>query len=224
MTKKIAVIDPYMVTPSLSCFNHLVNLVGSPIHYHLPQVTGHKTLEEYPADGYIVLGSASHIFQNLSWHQPLADFLMAQLQKNIPVLGICFGHQLLCHAFGSELGFYRPDEFKLSGVRDVTITKDVMGLKAGEKLTLTVAHRQIVTKLAPCLEEVGRDDQLALSFDLVRHRELPFLGVQPHPEAIPNYCNTERPANADEHVSNSRRDGNKLITSFLKHHRLMAPA
>jgi len=222
MMKKIAVIDPYMVTPSLSCFNHLVDLLGLPLHYHLPQVTGHKTLEDFPADGYIVLGSASHVFQNLSWHRPLAEFLMAKLQKKIPVLGICFGHQLLCHAYGAELGFYRPDEFKLTGVRTVEVTKSAMGLQAGDKYLLSVSHRQVVTKLSPVLEELGRDNELSLSFDLVRHRELPFLGVQPHPEAIPLYCNVERPANADAMVKQARQDGNKLITTFLRHHSLVS--
>lgn len=221
MTQKIAVIDPYMVSPSLSCFNHLVDLIGAPISYHLPQVLGPKTLHDHPANAYIVLGSASHVFQNLGWHAPLADFLLEKLKQNVPVLGICFGHQLMCHKFGSELGFYRPDEFKLTGARTVTLIQDAWGLKAQERLTLSVSHRQIVTKLGQGLEEVGRDDDLKLSNDLVRHRDYPFMGVQPHPEATPTYLESERTAQTDELVKRARRDGDRLILAFLRHYRVI---
>ena len=46
MTTQIAIIDPFMITPAIQCFNGLVKLLGVPATYHQPSVNGLKSLEE----------------------------------------------------------------------------------------------------------------------------------------------------------------------------------
>ncbi len=208
MTKKIAVVDPYMVTPALSAYNRMVDLLGVPLHYHQPRVAP-GTLETARADAYLVLGSASHVTEALEWHSPLADFLLAELRRGKPVLGICFGHQLICHALGGEVRFLHADERKLTGARTVELTRELAGLPSGERLSLAVRHRQAVVKLPEELVEVGRGVDPALPHDLVAHREWPFLGCQPHPE--------EFPAEGVLPV-----DGDRLIKGFFRSHGVVA--
>lgn len=215
--KKIAVIDPFVVSPALPCFNRLVEHLPAKLQYHQPQLSGVTTLEAQPADAYIVLGSASHVFQNLPWHQPLAKFLLSQLEKRRPVLGICFGHQLLCHAFGAEVGFYKPDEEKLSGPRKVLLTQPVFGLSKGDSFTLAVSHRQVVKSLPDCLEEIGR----GLKFDLVRHKKWPFMGTQPHAEASVDFCQSSSLMSDATNIRVVQSDGMRLIKAFFIHHQII---
>lgn len=215
--KKIAVIDPFMVNPALSCFNRLVENLPARLFYHHPQ-QNLTTLENHPADAYIVLGSASHVYQELPWHGPLGDFLLNALHNNKPVLGICFGHQLLCHRFGGKVDYYISEDVKLTGTRPVTLKQDVFGLKAGTTLTLPIKHKQVVKQLPAELEEIGH----GLPFDLVKHKTLPFLGTQPHPEASVEFCATESSALSSSEVQSAQADGLALIRAFFTHHGILA--
>lgn len=205
MTQKLAIIDPFVESPALMAANRLVDTLGLNCQYHQPSFDGITTLEAARADGYIVLGSASHVFQNLPWHKPLADFLLACLQEGKPVFGICFGHQLIAHAFGSKISFVHPDETKITGVRQIALKQDAYGFKSGDRLTLKVRHRQAITELSPVLEEIGMGIDPVLPFDFIRHKTLPFFGVQAHPE---EWIETE---------PLSRTDGERLIKAFFRH-------
>ncbi len=214
--KKIAVIDPFVVKPSLSCFNRLVQELPAKLHYHHPQ-ENLSTLEQYPADAYIVLGSSSHVSQELPWHAPLSDFLLRMLREHKPVLGICFGHQLMCHRLGGKVDYYISEDVKLTGVRAVTIKQDVFGLKAGTVLSLPIRHKQVVKQLPPELEEIGE----GLPYDIIRHRTLPFLGTQPHPEASAEFCTNEPAVLTPAQVETAQRDGMNLIKAFFRHHKIL---
>jgi len=58
--------------------------------------------------GAIVTGSAAMVTERLDWSERCADWLRAAAQAGLPLLGICYGHQLLAHALGGEVG-YNPN-------------------------------------------------------------------------------------------------------------------
>lgn len=213
MTIQIAVIDPFVKTPAIHCFNSLSSLLKVPLTYHMPSTMGLASLKEASSktDAYIVLGSASHVHENLPWHKPLADFLIEELHKKRPVLGCCFGHQLLCHAFGSEVSYYYPGEEKLSGHRKVVITKDFWNFHEGELFDLGVTHKQVVKTLGPDLITVG----VGLPNDVVIHKSLPFLGIQAHPEASDYFCQEDIKNLTPMEKEIAQRDGHRFIKGFL---------
>jgi len=219
MTIQIAIVDPFVRLPAINCFNSLVNLLDLKATYHVPGALGVQSLvKEAPLTrAYIVLGSASHVHENLPWHRPLAEFLVSELKNNKPVLGCCFGHQLLCHAFGAEVLFHSSDEAKQTGLRQVTITEDSWNFKKDETFWLGVTHRQVVKNLPPALREIGR----GLENDLVIHKTLPFLGTQAHPEASDHFCMSDIANLNEAQVSAIRGGGSALIQRFFKHFKLI---
>ncbi len=219
MRKQIAIIDPFVKSPAIFCFNRLINLLELKASYHPPSLFGIETLlkEKDHTIAYVVLGSASHIHEKLPWHSLLADFLVNELKKNKPVIGFCFGHQLMCHAFGADVEYYESEEVKLSGKRKISIAMDQWNFKKGEEFNLAVTHRQVVRNLPPSLIELGK----GLQNDIVIHQSLPFLGTQAHPEASSHFCQNDIQNLNFEEEKLIQADGERLIKRFFEYFQLV---
>lgn len=105
----------------------------------------------------------------------------------LPILGVCLGHQALGQAFGAQVVRAREVMHgKTSPVRH----RDV-GVFTGlaQPLTVTRYHSLIVesASLADCFEITAWTEDSAGKMDEImgiRHRSLPLQGVQFHPESI----------------------------------------
>ena len=107
--------------------------------------------------------------------------------KDIPVLGICLGHQSIGQAFGGEV--VRAREVMHGKTSPIFHNAKDVFKDVSKPFTATRYHSLIVDKasLPDCLEvtawtqfEDGSQDEI-MGF---RHRELPIHGIQFHPESI----------------------------------------
>jgi len=54
-------------------------------------------------DGWIVTGSRFGVYDDMPWMRDLKAFLRRAVEEGSPVVGICFGHQILAEAFGARV-------------------------------------------------------------------------------------------------------------------------
>lgn len=126
----------------------------------------------------IVLSPGPGVPQDAGILEPL----ISSAAGNIPLLGVCLGHQAICTAFGGKLTHFAPPMHgKLSRIQHLN-TGLFEGLE--QDFIVTRYHSLIADEqtLPSCLEVTARtDDQKIMA---VQHRQFPVFGVQFHPESI----------------------------------------
>ena len=101
----------------------------------------------------------------------------------IPILGICLGHQAIAEAFGGYVG-HAPKLMhgKASEVTIDTASPIFNGLPS--KISAARYHSLIAREenLPNCLQVIARADQNEIM--AVKHKEFPVYGLQFHPESV----------------------------------------
>ncbi len=59
------------------------------------------------ADGWLITGSRYGVYEAHDWIKPLEEFIRKAQQENVPMVGICFGHQIMAQALGGAVEKYK---------------------------------------------------------------------------------------------------------------------
>lgn len=54
-------------------------------------------------DGWLVTGSRHGAYEAHDWIPPLEDFIRSAYSNDVPIVGICFGHQVIAQALGGSV-------------------------------------------------------------------------------------------------------------------------
>jgi GMP synthase (glutamine-hydrolysing) len=131
--------------------------------------------------GVVVTGSHNSVTDRAPWSQRTAAWLPEIVNREIPVLGICYGHQLLAHALGGQVADNPAGrEF---GTVAVSLTDDAADDPLFRGLTTPtpfhVSHSQTVLKLPPGARLLAASERDSHQAFAVGNRA---WGVQFHPE------------------------------------------
>lgn len=108
--------------------------------------------------------------------------VVKELYQEIPILGICLGHQCIGEAFGGTVTYAKT----LFHGKQSKITHDGTGIFYGISSPVKVAryHSLAVqeSNLPECLQILARTEDGEIM--AIRHKEYPVIGLQFHPESI----------------------------------------
>jgi anthranilate synthase component 2 len=106
--------------------------------------------------------------------------IVKRLGPRVPTLGVCLGHQAIVAAFGGEVGQAQ----RLVHGKSSQISHDRRGLFEGlpDPLEGGRYHSLAATRVPDELEVCATTEDGEVM--AVRHRELPVVGIQFHPESV----------------------------------------
>lgn len=121
------------------------------------------------ADGWLITGSRHGVYEDHAWIPPLEELIRGAVAADRPVVGVCFGHQIIAQALGGHVEKFKggwaigPQDYELNG----------------ETVTVNAWHQDQVITPPEGAETVG-------SNAFCQHAALLYPGkaysVQPHPE------------------------------------------
>jgi GMP synthase (glutamine-hydrolysing) len=128
------------------------------------------------------MGSALSVHDSRPWIAQLSAWLRPILsgERLIPLLGICFGHQLIAHLSGGEVLFLRDDREKRTGVEYSQLVGGRL-LPGSHSLRVAVSHCEKVNSVPAGYRVVAT--RPGAEIDGLEHEQLPIFSFQFHPEA-----------------------------------------
>lgn len=126
------------------------------------------------ADGWLITGSRHGVYEDHAWIPPLEAFIRNAYDAHVPLVGICFGHQIVAQAMGGKVA--RFDGGWAVGAQDYDF--------GGETLTLNAWHRDQVIEKPANAKVIASNDFCTNAALLYDNRA---LTVQAHPEFRPEF-------------------------------------
>ena len=119
------------------------------------------------------------------------------LGKEIPVLGVCLGHQAICAAFGAVITYAK--ELMHGKQSNVRLDTDCPLFRGCPEIAPVARYHSLAAD-ADTMPECLKITALTVDGEVmaVQHKEYPVYGVQFHPESI------------------MTPDGEKMLRNFLK--------
>lgn len=150
------------------------SMVYSEIH---PFNTPLDRIKKFNPKGIILSGSPSSV------HDKSAPFIASELLTNgFPVLGICYGMQLICHLLGGEVEKSNEREFGNAQLLVDDSTNLLQGLNNRSQNQVWMSHGDRVKKLPPHFTSIAHSRNSPIA--AIRSTKHPLFGVQFHPEVI----------------------------------------
>ena len=130
-------------------------------------------LREQPPSGIILSGGPSSVYED---DAPKINHDIFEL--GIPVLGICYGLQLMTHLFGGTVSQATEREY---GHAELEVTQnDKLFSNITSNNRVWMSHGDRLEKLPSEFESIAHTANSPLA--AVRHKTKPFYGLQFHPE------------------------------------------
>lgn len=126
-------------------------------------------------DGVVVTGSRSSVYWDEAWIPPLVDYVADAAEADVPILGVCYGHQVVAEALGGHVAGMDGFEIGYNEIRHRG--GEVLFDGIDESFTAFTSHGDTVAELPPNATLLAENEHGVHAF-----RDGHCWGVQFHPE------------------------------------------
>jgi len=123
----------------------------------------------HAAAGWLITGSKHGAYDDLPFIPPLEAFLRRAFENAVPIVGICFGHQVIAQAMGGKVVQFAGGWRAGWEIYDFD----------GEEVALTAWHQDQVVELPEGAEVIGRSEHCENAAILYGRKA---FTIQAHPE------------------------------------------
>ena len=187
---EIFFVDPYLDEPEVEAYKHMLSYAPSPMSYHSPAKNGISSLEKKESEvnlkAIILLGSSCSIFDNHPWQKDFHAWVAQKAYAGLPILAICYSHQLIAHIFGGDVAPVNSGK-KIKGCRKIIFCSPYFDfnrqLVNGYVLS---SHYEHVSSMPKDMEVLAYSQEV--KYEALYHKRLPILSFQAHLEARHDFC------------------------------------
>jgi GMP synthase-like glutamine amidotransferase len=188
---KIGILETGDVNPDLmarhgdypAMFKRLLGAVDPALDFAtVSVVAGDMPASPSQADAWLITGSRHGVYDDLPWIDPLKAFLRACVAARVPLVGICFGHQILAEALGGKA--VKSDKGWGLGVQDYeVVTRPGWMTHVPDRFAVRALHRDQVIALPPDATVLATSPHCEFAAVAYGDPDAPdAVSLQPHPE------------------------------------------
>lgn len=142
-------------------------------------VDGEVLPDPAACEAVVITGSPAGVYDQTPWMDPLRDFVRGAFRVKTPMVGVCFGHQIIADAMGGDVR--KSDKGWGVGRHTYEVLEHRAWMAgAGARVSLAVSHQdQVITPPAGAvtLARSAHTDHAVLVYE-----DAPVMSVQGHPE------------------------------------------
>ncbi len=130
------------------------------------------------ADAWLLTGSKHGVYDDLPWIAPLEAFVREIYAAHLPMVGICFGHQLMAQALGGQVEKYSGGW--IAGTQCYQFNDNT----SLNNVVLNAWHQDQITKKPENARVLASSDEC--QYAVLEYRSN-TVSLQPHPEFDNDY-------------------------------------
>jgi GMP synthase-like glutamine amidotransferase len=139
-------------------------------------------------DAWLITGSKHGVYDDLPWIEPLKAFLRAARGAGRPIIGVCFGHQILAEALGGQA--VKSAKGWGAGAHDYQVVHRPDWMNGGpESFAIHAMHQDQVTAIPNDATVLASSPFCEFAMLAYGDPEAPdAISIQPHPEFNTDYA------------------------------------